>query len=73
MNSPHRDQVADANLRYIDWSIDPGPAILGVNDFDRLVRSGMLLARKFDETVDSEILDLIDEHIDRETIAQPAG
>jgi hypothetical protein len=66
LNSPHRDELVDANLRYIDWSTDPAPAILTVEHFDQLIHSGMLFARKFDETVDREILDLLDERIDRE-------
>ena len=63
LNSPHRDSVVDANLRYIDW---PGPRVLRADDLDALLGSGMLFARKFDETVDAEILDLLDHQIDAE-------
>jgi hypothetical protein len=66
LNSPHRDSVVDANLRYIDWSTTPGPKVLRADDLDALLGSGMLFARKFDETVDPEILDLLDRHIDGE-------
>lgn len=72
MNSPLRETVVDDHLRYIDWSPDPGPATLGVSDLDRLVRSRRLFARKFDVTVDETILDQLDEHIERSTLA-PAG
>ena len=72
MNSPYRDTVVDANLRYIDWSTDPGPAILGIGDLAKLTSSGMLFARKFDQTVDREILDRLDEHIDAELEASRA-
>ena len=72
MNSPLRDTVVDDHLRYIDWSSDPGPATLGVADLDKLVRSRRLFARKFDVTVDETILDLLDQHIERSTLA-PAG
>jgi hypothetical protein len=64
MSSPHRDSVVDANLRYIDWSTTPGPKVLRTDDLDALLGSGMLFARKFDETIDAEILDLLDRHID---------
>jgi Core-2/I-Branching enzyme len=66
LNSPHRDSVVDANLRYIDWSTTPGPKVLRADDLDALLGSGMLFARKFDETVDTEILDLLDRRIDAE-------
>jgi Core-2/I-Branching enzyme len=66
LNSPHRDSVVDANLRYIDWSTTPGPKVLRTDDLEALLGSGMLFARKFDETVDAEILDLLDRHIDAE-------
>jgi hypothetical protein len=72
LNSPHRDSVVDANLRYIDWSTTPGPKVLRADDLDALRASGMLFARKFDETVDSEILDLLDRRIDGE-LAVVAG
>jgi hypothetical protein len=66
LNSPHRDSVVDANLRYIDWSTTPGPKVLRADDLDVLLGSGMLFARKFDDTVDAEILDLLDGRIDAE-------
>jgi hypothetical protein len=72
MNSPLRETIVDDHLRYIDWSRDPGPATLGVSDLDELVRSSRLFARKFDVTVDETILDLLDEHFGRSTLA-PAG
>jgi len=63
MNSALRDTVVNDELRYVDWSGGGAhPAILTRKDFDRLVDSGKLFARKFDTTVDAEILDMLDEH-----------
>jgi len=63
-NSPHRDEIIDDNLRYIDWSgSQPSPKILTINDFDSLKKSGKFYARKFDARVDSLILDRLDELI----------
>lgn len=42
----------------------PYPAILKAADFDMLVSSGYPFARKFDATVDSEVLDLLDNYSD---------
>ena len=67
MNSPLRDSVVSDELRYVDWTRKPWPAIFGIGDFETLQRSPKLLARKFDSSVDSEILDLID----RELLVEP--
>jgi hypothetical protein len=40
----------------------PHPELLTSADFDRLVASGADFARKFDAAVDSQVLDLLDEH-----------
>jgi hypothetical protein len=64
MNSPLRDSVENENLRYLDWSREPAPAVLLESDLPALVSSHKLFARKFDERIDSTILDLLDAHID---------
>lgn len=66
MNSQLRDSVENDSLRHIDWSREPAPAVLTRDDRAALVSSPKLFARKFDETADAEILDLLDDHIDRE-------
>lgn len=66
LNSPLADQVENDNLRYIDWTREPSPSILGVEDFPTLVGSGKLFARKFDETLDARILDMLDKHSEAE-------
>lgn len=69
MNSPLRETVVDDHLRYVDWSASPGhPAVLTGADRLALLTSGKLFARKFDDTVDREILDLLDDHINREAL-----
>jgi Core-2/I-Branching enzyme len=65
MNSPLGDSVVDDDLRYTDWERMPAPAILGQDDLPKLLESNALIARKFDPTVDSKVLDLLDAHLDR--------
>ena len=62
MNSPLKDEVVNKDEWYIDWSRgrDGHPPILTKADLPSLFASGKLFARKFDITVDSEVLDLID-------------
>lgn len=61
MNSQFKSSVVNNNLRYIDWSEgNPHPKLLGTEDFEKIKSSGMLFARKFDITLDEEILDKID-------------
>ncbi len=50
------------DLRYVDWNKPVRPAILGKEDFNAIINSGKLFARKFDMNVDSKILDMIDAH-----------
>jgi hypothetical protein len=60
LNSPLKDKIIPDNLRCIHWTKEGTPRIWQVEDFEILSRSKALFARKFDESVDSEILDLID-------------
>jgi hypothetical protein len=62
LNSPLRDAIINDDLRYIRWT-EPdygSPAILTEADFADLVTSPKLFARKFDVTVDPNVLDMID-------------
>ena len=65
MNSELRDTVENDDLRYLDWSREPAPAVLTRDDLPALVTAPQLFARKFDETVDAEILDALDRHLER--------
>lgn len=76
LNSPLRETVVDDDLRYIHWQDwnDARPAILGREDFEAVMSSGKLFARKFDTTHDGQILDMIDA-ASREELAsgEPTG
>ncbi|MBS4540021.1 hypothetical protein GOQ27_16205 [Clostridium sp. D2Q-11] len=64
MNSPFNKNVVNINLRYIEWILGIShPKILTIQDIDKLLTSDKLFARKFDISVDSQILDKLDEHI----------
>lgn len=62
LNSPFKDHVFNDDLRYVDWSGRNGfyPGILCKDDMEILSKSTALMARKFDNTIDSEVLDMID-------------
>lgn len=60
LNSPFKEKVINDNLKYVVW---PGPATLGKKDLDNLLNSSDIFARKFDATIDEEILNLIDQKI----------
>jgi hypothetical protein len=65
MNSRFRRRVAQDDLRYVAWERDGAhPKILTVQDFDALVNSPNLFARKFDPQVDEAVLDRIDATLD---------
>lgn len=62
MNSYLRDKVTFNNLRHIDWSEgNVTPKIFKRHDHQTLLESPCFLARKFDDTVDAAILDLLDQ------------
>lgn len=71
MNSEFGKNVINDNLRYIDWSNviwsknmwivnPPHPKTLTMDDLPVLSSSSKLFARKFDETADTDILNLLD-------------
>lgn len=65
LNSRFKDAVINDSLRYMDWQ-NPNPsipAILEKKDFDKLLDSSKLFARKFDAARDIDVLDLIDQEI----------
>jgi hypothetical protein len=65
MNSRFRDTVVNDDLRYTVWDdlTSGSPAVLTRDDFSRLASSAKLFARKFDATVDAEVLELIDREL----------
>ena len=67
MNSPYADTVVNNNLRYTDWSESdqPGaPKTFTMKDYDAIVSSGKLFARKFDENKDMDIIRKLYSNID---------
>jgi hypothetical protein len=63
-NSKYKEQMVNNNLRYIDWSQGKArPKVLDISDAENLRKSGKFFARKFDEKVDSKILDWIDANL----------
>jgi hypothetical protein len=65
LNSPFKESVINDNLVYIDWE-NPNPSYPRTfvkTDFEILVSSSKLFARKFDVSRDADILDMIDQKI----------
>ena len=69
-NSPFKErlyyQEEDGNyeacMRLVDWKRG-GPYVWGINDYDEIINSDKLLARKFDSNIDYEIIDKIYEYV----------
>jgi hypothetical protein len=67
MNSPFRDKVINENYRYIDWSGGgSSPKTLDETDYEFMMHSGMLIARKVSAEVSGVLLDLIDRSVSSE-------
>jgi len=62
-DSEIKDNIVCDGLRYIDWGKPepPYPAILTSEDFNSIMNSGKFFARKFEMSIDSQVLDMIDE------------
>lgn len=66
MESTFKNQLADSNLRYIKWiQGNPSPETLTIGDFENLIDSNKLFARKFDWNKDKEIILRLKEHISK--------
>lgn len=60
-NSPYREDIVNDSMRYIDWSEgNASPKTFTMQDFQALVDSGKLFARKFNLEVSTELLDELD-------------
>lgn len=59
------DSIENSEKRFTIWEkpTSAHPKTFGVSDFEAIAASDDLFARKFDENVDSEIMDMIDERI----------
>ena len=61
LNSPLKHTIVNDNGWYISWLPEAAnPTLLGRADFEALMASSKLFARKFDTTRDAEILDKLD-------------
>lgn len=72
VNSPYKDNNyicdRDSSLRYVDWTRSANkanPHIWEASEFDELVNCRYLFARKFDSTVDKQIIDKIFDHVNK--------
>ncbi|MFA6922785.1 MAG: beta-1,6-N-acetylglucosaminyltransferase [Bacteroidales bacterium] len=61
MNSRYKSEIVNDNLRYIVFNENSShPKTFTINDFEELMNSKKLFARKFETNIDNEILKLID-------------
>ncbi|WP_332685646.1 beta-1,6-N-acetylglucosaminyltransferase [Bosea sp. (in: a-proteobacteria)] len=69
MNTPSHGEIISDDLRMIDWVPDGDiklrPRTFTAEDGPELIASRCLFARKFDATIDEDILDLIDVDLSR--------
>ena len=58
INYVHPEHVKNTSLRFVDFQTGPeDPRILRLVDYERIIESGMLFARKADSAVDNAIID----------------
>jgi hypothetical protein len=69
LSSPLASTVVNDHLRHIVWAGGGNPKTLTSSDYDAVVSSGKLFARKFDAEVDEAILDRLDAHIEGRAFA----
>lgn len=65
LNSPFKESIENNNKRFIVWEERNGnyPANLDERDFDSIIESEALFARKFDYPVSLKLLESIDQHM----------
>jgi hypothetical protein len=63
-NSKFKDNIVNDNLRFMKWApASVSPDTLTVNNATEILESGKFFARKFNETVDAKVLDIIDQQL----------
>ena len=67
-----RDSIINKTFRKLTWDGGSHPKTYTIADRQELFASNAWFARKFDESVDSRILDVLDEHLHNRTAA-PVG
>lgn len=71
MNSEYITRICNNNLRYIDWSEgESNPKVLSKVDFNLLLSSNKLFARKFDTNLDEQVLDMLDDYANSQMEAE---
>lgn len=68
MNSPLQSEVVDDHHSYWRWEKGGYSSVMRKQDFRELVESGKWFAKKFDMTIDRDILDLLDLEIDKDSM-----
>lgn len=67
MNTSYKSTIINDDKRSIDWipmgTIKLRPREFTTHDYHTLISSKNLFARKFDESIDSNILDIIEQHL----------
>ncbi len=66
INSSMTSTIIDDNLRFIDWSRG-GPYTFRIEDYDSLIHSEKLFARKFDMTIDDSIIKKIQDFLQKQS------
>jgi hypothetical protein len=58
-------KISNNSMRFVNWTerYSSSPSIICSSDYERIIRSKMPFARKFDMTIDNNILDKIDRHL----------
>jgi hypothetical protein len=63
-NSELMSSIKNDDLRYTDWSMGGShPKLLTLEDYNKIINSGKIFARKFDDTIDAEVIDKIYQHV----------
>ncbi|MCW1382708.1 beta-1,6-N-acetylglucosaminyltransferase [Novosphingobium sp. KCTC 2891] len=63
-NSEHAGELLHGEYTFVDWPGDgPSPEILTFGHFDAMVESCAFFGRKFDDSVDTDVLDRIDQYL----------
>lgn len=64
MQSPYKNKIINENYRYIVFSDNEAhPDCLTMKDYEKLINSNMLFARKFDTNIDENILNNLKDYI----------
>lgn len=67
LNSPYKSDVINSNLCYLKWgetvSDRNSPQYLQKEDIPSIEKSNMFFARKFDESIDAEVVDYFANHV----------